>query len=95
MALAVGNSIYIAEFLVAEPRVQEHEGGNIWEITRITGSLGRSEMVMLVSLGPPPPLRALDYENWDLVNHNAFDGACHDCFQTRLSIYPSLILRYQ
>jgi hypothetical protein len=50
-------------------------------ITRITGSLGRSEMAMLVSPGTPPPLRALDYKDWSVVNHNTFDGNCYDCFQ--------------
>lgn len=81
MALAVGNSIYVADFLQHEPHVYRSGHKQAWGITRITGSLGRSEMAMLVSPGTPPPLKALDYKNWNVVNHSAFKGNCHDCFQ--------------
>jgi hypothetical protein len=74
MALAVGNSIYVADVL-------QHETVCGLGITRIAGSLGRSEMAMLVSPGTLPPLRALNYKDWSVVNHNTFDGNCHDCFQ--------------
>jgi hypothetical protein len=79
MALAVGNSIYVADFLQCEPPV--HTLGHTRGITRITGSIGRSEMAMLVSPATPPPLRALDFKNWNIINHNTFDGNCQNCFQ--------------
>jgi hypothetical protein len=77
MALSVGNSIYIADLLIREPLGPDLTR----KVTRITGNLGRAEMAMLVSPTMPPPLKSLDYDNWNLINHVDFDGTCQGCFQ--------------
>ena len=60
--LTVGNSIYVADFLQHEPI---HKIGHrcLSGMTRITGSLDRPLMAVLVSPGTPLPLRTLDYKN--------------------------------
>lgn len=76
MALAVGNSIYLAKFLTSEP-INNYD---IPKIVRVTGSLGRSEMAMLVPT-QSSRLKPLDCGNWNVVNHEFFDGKACGSFQ--------------
>jgi len=95
LALAVGDFIYVTKFLQQEPPIYKPGQKNIREITRMTGSLGRSEMAMLVSLGSPPPLGASDYKNWNVVNHDTFDAGVKIACKTRHCISLSPIWRCQ
>lgn len=76
MAMALGDSIYLAGGLVCDPAVRP--GPN--EIKRIRGNIGKPGIAMLV---PPtePMHRTPGLENWHLVNHNDFDGRLDDAFQ--------------
>lgn len=76
MAMALGDSIYLAGGLVCDPAICP--GPN--EIKRIRGNIGKPGIAMLV---PPtePMHRTPGLENWHLVNHNDFDGRLDDAFQ--------------
>lgn len=76
MAMALGDSIYLAGGLVCDPAIRV--GPN--EIKRIRGNIGKPGIAMLV---PPtdPMHRTPGLENWYLVNHNDFDGQLDDVFE--------------
>ena len=75
MALANGDSIYVASALLADPAT----GASNVAIRRVFGNLGRPEMSLLI---PPsdPRLSEPDPSSWNLINHAAFDGKFQDCF---------------
>jgi hypothetical protein len=75
-AISSGNSIYVAAPLLCDP----YEVPTPKEIRRVTGSLGRSGLTVLV---PPsePKCRARDDESWCHVNHLPFEGKLENCFQ--------------
>ncbi|KAI1365380.1 hypothetical protein F5Y08DRAFT_179766 [Xylaria arbuscula] len=77
MAMAIEDSIYVAKSLVSDPchTFLAHE------IVQIKGSLGKSGIALLI---PPkhPLTREMDLSNWQLVNHNTFDGQLHDSFSS-------------
>ncbi|KAI0547279.1 hypothetical protein F4679DRAFT_370488 [Xylaria curta] len=77
MAMATGNSIYIAKSLISDPSMEclTHE------ICRIKGSIGKPGIALMV---PPknPLIREMDLSNWQCVNHSAFDGKLHDAFSS-------------
>ncbi|KAH7067277.1 hypothetical protein BKA63DRAFT_521870 [Paraphoma chrysanthemicola] len=83
MALANGDSIYVASRLLADPSTTTHDV----PVRRVFGNLGRSELCLLV---PPadPRLAEPDLRSWQQVNHCDFDGQFQDCF-TSTSLHLS------
>ncbi|KAI8633138.1 hypothetical protein F5Y19DRAFT_291497 [Xylariaceae sp. FL1651] len=77
MAMATGDSIYIAKSLISDPT----EKCLAHEISRIKGSIGKPGIALMI---PPksPLMRQMDLSNWQCVNHNAFDGQLHDSFSS-------------
>lgn len=78
MAIAVEGSIYIAAPLLCDPT----ERPNSYEIRRVRGSIGKHGMALLI---PPQNTRVrddLDGKNWNLVNHNHFDGKSENSFSS-------------
>jgi hypothetical protein len=75
MALANGDSIYVASTLLADPAT----GASDVAIQRVFGNLGRPEMSLLI---PPsnPRLSEPEPGSWNLISHAAFDGKFQDCF---------------
>ncbi|KAI3323143.1 hypothetical protein HD806DRAFT_102014 [Xylariaceae sp. AK1471] len=77
MAMATGDSIYIAKSLISDPSKNclPHE------ICQIKGSIGKPGIALMI---PPknPLTRQMDLSNWQCVNHNAFDGQLHDSFSS-------------
>ncbi|KAH8650855.1 hypothetical protein BGZ60DRAFT_420994 [Tricladium varicosporioides] len=83
MAMAVGDSIYIAAALLCDPI----ESPSPYEVRRITGNIGKSGIAMLI---PPKNIKKehCDFD-WRVVNHNTFDGRIDNSFQS-----TSLHLRF-
>ncbi|CZR63730.1 uncharacterized protein PAC_13627 [Phialocephala subalpina] len=75
-ALSSGNSIYVAAPLLCDPS----EVPTPKEIRRVTGSIGRSGITVLIPPGEPK-CRVRDDESWIHVNHLPFDGKLENCFQ--------------
>lgn len=80
MAMASGNSIYVAESLLQDP--SQIDGSGLPEfsgIRRILGNLDRPGIVMLV---PPqaPRIRKVDMSSWRVVKQTLFDGQSRDHF---------------
>ncbi|KAI0194060.1 hypothetical protein EV127DRAFT_334323 [Xylaria flabelliformis] len=77
MAMATGDSIYIAKSLISDPSMEcfTHE------ICQIKGSIGKPGIALMV---PPnnPLIREMDLSNWQCVNHSAFDEKLHDAFNS-------------
>ncbi|KAI0457846.1 hypothetical protein F5B21DRAFT_53627 [Xylaria acuta] len=75
MAMATGDSIYIAKGLISDPSMKcfTHE------ICQIKGSIGKPGIALMI---PPknPLIREMDLSKWHCVNHGAFDGKLHDSF---------------
>ncbi|PMD33354.1 hypothetical protein L207DRAFT_498840 [Hyaloscypha variabilis F] len=81
MAMASGNSIFVAEALLQDPSKQDRSDlPSFTGIRRIVGTLDRPGMVMLV---PPqaPKIREPDLRSWKVVHQAAFDGQLRDSFQ--------------
>ncbi|KAI1310064.1 hypothetical protein F5Y03DRAFT_403671 [Xylaria venustula] len=77
MAMAVGDSIYIAKGLISDPskKYLAHE------ICQIKGSIGKSGIALMIP--PKSPLtRPMELSNFQCVNHNPFDGQLHDSFSS-------------
>lgn len=74
MAMAVGDSLYIASSLLCDPLERPSP-----VIKRIRGNLGKAGIAMMV---PPesPKIRASEVDNWNVINHEDFDGNQQDCF---------------
>jgi hypothetical protein len=75
-AISSGNSIYVAAPLLCDPS----EVPTLKEIRRVTGSIGRPGISVLVPPGEPK-CRARDDESWSQINHLPFDGRLENCFQ--------------
>ncbi|KAI1327978.1 hypothetical protein F5Y16DRAFT_168017 [Xylariaceae sp. FL0255] len=77
MAMAVGDSIFISSNMLCDPQDQSISH----EVTRVRGNIGRSGIAMMV---PPrnPLMREAELDNWQLVNHEVFDGVLHDSFSS-------------
>lgn len=75
MALASGDSIYVATALLTDPSRMTHR----CPIKRVFGNIGRSEMALLI---PPssPRFNEADPGAWDLINHSSFDCNFYDNF---------------
>ena len=75
MAMACGNSIFVATSLLQDP--SHLDNGSV---TRLLGNLGRPGLVMLA---PPqaPRLRSVDHVSWRLLNYSDFDGRVKDSFK--------------
>ncbi|KAL8719399.1 MAG: hypothetical protein Q9181_008064, partial [Wetmoreana brouardii] len=76
MAMSSGDSLYIATLLLSDPACK-------WDskITRIRGNIGRAGIALLI---PPeePRVRDIDPMEWNLVNHDEFDGVITDSFKS-------------
>lgn len=76
MAMSSGDSLYIATPLLSDPASK-------WDskITRIRGNIGRAGIALMI---PPdePRIREIDPKDWNLINHDEFDGVITDSFQT-------------
>lgn len=75
MALANGDSIYVASALLVDPTVDTSEV----PIQRVFGNIGRPQMSLLI---PPsnPTLAESSPSSWRLINHSTFDGTFQNCF---------------
>ena len=78
MAMAAGDSIYVASPLLNDP----FELLDLAEtkLERVRGNIGRAGLALMI---PPknPNIRDSDPGRWRLVNHFDFDGEVKDCFQ--------------
>ena len=74
-AISSGNSIYVAGPLLCDP----YEVGQVFEVRRIVGNIGRPGISLLI---PPPDPKMLtpDIENWHQLNYLPFDGRPEDSF---------------
>ncbi|KAF4631599.1 hypothetical protein G7Y89_g6536 [Cudoniella acicularis] len=80
MAMATGNSIYVAESLLQDPCESDRSGQPGFKgIRRILGNIDRPGIVMLI---PPsvPRMREVDFSSWRVVKQGAFDGQPKDYF---------------
>ena len=75
MAMSAGDSLFIATPLLSDPAHQSD-----CKITRIRGNIGRAGIALLV---PPeePRTHEVDPKDWNLVNHDEYDGVITDSFQ--------------
>ncbi|KAG4444194.1 hypothetical protein IFR05_000291 [Cadophora sp. M221] len=74
-AMSTGNSIFVTSALLEDP----HREPNLSDVRRVPGNIGQSGISFLV--GPEiPKTRAIDMNNWRLVNHAAFEGSLEDNF---------------
>ena len=73
MALAIDNSIYVPALLISDPSESQPPG----HLIRITGSLGKPGMSLLVSV-LDPVVRSPDVSTWRLINHATWDGKMED-----------------
>ncbi|RYP47080.1 hypothetical protein DL768_006807 [Monosporascus sp. mg162] len=83
MAMATGDSIYIAAALLCDPM----ETPEPHEVRRIRGNIGKPGIAMLI-----PPKEIQDKHSspdWRVVNHNRYNGKTEDSFQS-----TSLHLRF-
>ena len=83
MAMATGDSIYIAAALLCDPS----ETLLPYEVRRIRGNIGKPGIAMLISPKETPQQHTSP--DWRVVNHNTFDGQIEDSFQS-----TSLHLRF-
>lgn len=76
MAMSSGDSLYIATPLLSDPANQLDS-----KITRIRGNVGRAGIALLI---PPdqPRTREIDPKDWNLINHDEFDGVITDSFKS-------------
>jgi hypothetical protein len=76
MALACGNSLYVAGLLLCDPYETPHD----YEIRRIVGNIGRAGIALFV---PPKDLQIKDAsaKEWTMVRHAEFDGESIDSFK--------------
>ncbi|KAG4268154.1 hypothetical protein FPRO04_12652 [Fusarium proliferatum] len=76
LAIATGDSIFIAAALLCDPA----EGAFPSEVRRVWGSIGKPGIAMMI---PPKEPQIRDVErDWRVVSHNMFDGKLEDSFQS-------------
>ncbi|KLO86345.1 Uncharacterized protein LW93_11119 [Fusarium fujikuroi] len=76
LAIATGDSIFIAAALLCDPA----EGALPSEVRRVWGSIGKPGIAMMI---PPKEPQIRDVErDWRVVSHNTFDGKLEDSFQS-------------
>ncbi|KAK2005982.1 hypothetical protein LZ32DRAFT_507856, partial [Colletotrichum eremochloae] len=76
MAIASGNSLYIASRLLHDPLYDDSDA----KITRVTGNLGRPGIALLVS-PHQPKVKSLAEGSWQFISHNSFDCKLEDSFR--------------
>ncbi|KAL8706900.1 MAG: hypothetical protein Q9201_000060 [Fulgogasparrea decipioides] len=76
MAMSSGDSLYIATSLLSDPACR-------WDskITRIRGNIGRAGIALLIPR-EKPRVRDVDPTDWNLINHDEFDGVITDSFKS-------------
>ncbi|KAG9506487.1 hypothetical protein J7337_000018 [Fusarium musae] len=76
LAMATGDSIFIAAALLCDPV----EGALPSEIRRVWGSIGKPGIAMLIP--PKQPQIRDSKQDWRVVTHKTFDGKLEDSFQS-------------
>lgn len=76
MAMSAGDSIFVASALLCDPS----EEPEFQEIQRVMGNIGRPGIALLVPPGAPE-ISSPNIGEWNLINHDQFDGNLQDCFQ--------------
>ncbi len=76
MAMSSGDSLYIATPLLSDPAYKPDS-----KITRIRGNVGWAGIALLI---PPDETRTreIDPKDWNLINHDEFDGVITDSFKS-------------
>ncbi|OBT67776.1 hypothetical protein VE03_03499 [Pseudogymnoascus sp. 23342-1-I1] len=76
MAISSGNSLYIAAELLSDP----DEVVDPSDIRHVMGNIGKPGIALLV---PPvaPKIKQVGIEQWNLINHEPWEGKPQDCFQ--------------
>lgn len=76
MAMSSGDSIFVADQLLRDP---DPLGGSHNPLKRVPGNIGRAGIAFLV---PPrdPLVKKFDEKNWQLINHEEFDGKIINSF---------------
>jgi hypothetical protein len=76
MAISVGDSIYAARLLVSDP----HEDHDKAEVVRALGNIGKPGISLLI---PPagPSVRKPRSDEWDVINHDVWDGKPQNSFE--------------
>ncbi|KAF5695498.1 hypothetical protein FGLOB1_14014 [Fusarium globosum] len=76
LAMATGDSIFIAAALLCDPA----EGALPSEVRRVWGSIGKPGIAMMI---PPTEPQIRDVErDWRVVTHDTFDGKLENSFQS-------------
>ncbi|KAF4460395.1 hypothetical protein FALBO_12825 [Fusarium albosuccineum] len=94
MALSVGDSIYSLSTLFSDPHAEPRtvlsdsmSGSRGTYIVRTSGNVGKNGVSLLI---PPPELkmRKPDCGQWNVINHNTWDGTTTDSFgETSLHLF--------
>ncbi|KAH7317189.1 hypothetical protein BKA65DRAFT_410970 [Rhexocercosporidium sp. MPI-PUGE-AT-0058] len=74
-AVSAGNSIFVSSGLLEDP----HRVPNLSDVRRITGNIGKAGISFLVAPAISK-MKAIDMENWRLINHEPFAGKLEDNF---------------
>lgn len=84
MAVAVGSSIYAAGVLSSDP----HEDSDPCSLSRTFGNIGKPGVSLLI---PPadPQIKKNDTGEWNVINHEPWDGMSADHF-SKTSLHLSL-----
>lgn len=84
MGVAVGSSIYAAGVLSSDP----HEDSDSWSLSRTFGNIGKPGVSLLIP-PPDPQIRKHDTGEWNVINHEPWDGIAADHF-SKTSLHLSL-----
>ena len=75
MAVSSEDSLYIATPLLCDPATDMKP----YDLRRVMGNIGRAGLALLI---PPqrPQIRKPEIEQWNVINHEPFEGQLEDCF---------------
>ncbi|KAJ0109343.1 hypothetical protein J7T55_000268 [Diaporthe amygdali] len=84
MAVIVGSSIYAAGVLSSDP----HEDSDSCSLSRTFGNIGKPGVSLLIP-PPVPQIKKNDTGEWNVINHEPWDGSTADHFN-KTSLHLSL-----
>lgn len=84
MAVAVGSSIYAVGALSSDP----HEDPDSYSLSRTFGNIGKPGVSLLIP-PPDPQIKKNDTGEWNVINHEPWDGTAADHFG-KTSLHLSL-----
>ena len=84
LAISSGNALYASEILLCDPSYPPKEHA----LRHFIGNVGKPGLALLLS-PRDTILREPDFETWQLVNHDKFEGAFEDSFAST-SLHLSL-----